>query len=143
VTALFAAHRASHGVGTLPVRGSSFAIMKALHRGELVCLVSDREVTGQGVVARFFDRPTTVPRAPAALAIRTGATVVPAFMLRTGASRFRAVFMPPVAYGDLPEEERTEGLVDRCLRVIEQQIRACPEQWCVFVPIWDPTESGS
>jgi KDO2-lipid IV(A) lauroyltransferase len=143
VTRLFAEHRASHAVGTLPVRGSSFAIMKALHRGEVVCLASDREVTGQGVVARFFDQPTRVPRAAASLAIRTGASLIPAFMLRTGPSEFRAIFQPPIAHEDLSEEERTERLVDRYLRVIERQVRSHPEQWCVFEPIWDAPEPSS
>src|SRR5687767_14744064 len=52
-------------------------LLKALRAGHVVCLVSDRDLTGDGIEVEFFGEKTTMPGGPAALALRTGAPLVP------------------------------------------------------------------
>ena len=43
----------------------------------VVCLVCDRDLAGDGVAVEFFGERTTLPAGPAALALRTGAALLP------------------------------------------------------------------
>ena len=56
-----------------PARPSSRAIKQA----HIVCLLSDRDITGSGVEVEFFGERTTLPGGPATLALRTGAALLP------------------------------------------------------------------
>ena len=44
---------------------------------EVVCLLSDRDITGSGVEVEFFGETTTLPAGPAVMALRTGCRVLP------------------------------------------------------------------
>ena len=48
------------------------AVLGALRRNQIVCLLSDRDLTGDGVEVEFFGERTTLPAGPATLALRTG-----------------------------------------------------------------------
>ena len=56
----------------------SRAVLRALRDNRIVCLLSDRDIEGDGVEVEFFGERTTLPGGPATLALRTGATLVPA-----------------------------------------------------------------
>lgn len=139
--------RRSHGVHFLPLGGSApmRAILQALRNNKIVLITADRAVQGERVEVPFFGAPAELPSGPAALAIRTGATVVGAFGWRTyranGKHPIEGSFTPLSLA--LPEEQRTDmasvmrSIVDR----MEQQIGAHPEQWVVFSPIWKNTKN--
>ncbi len=130
--------RESYGIRTLPVGpGLLQAISAALSRNEVVGLLSDRDVLGNGVWVPFFGTPARLPAGAAALSLRTGAAVLPAFTLRLPGGRYRGWFEPPltpVRTGAV----HTDILVntERITRVIEAAIRRHPEQWTVFQPVW-------
>ncbi|MHB8597545.1 MAG: lysophospholipid acyltransferase family protein [Ktedonobacteraceae bacterium] len=139
--------RRSHGVHFLPLGGSApmRAILQALRNNKIVLITADRAVQGERVEMPFFGAPAALPTGPAALATRTGATVVGAFGWRTyranGKHPIEGSFTPLSLA--LPEGQRTDmasvmrGIVDR----MEQQIGAHPEQWVVFSPIWKNTKN--
>jgi lauroyl/myristoyl acyltransferase len=53
----------------------STRILRALRDNRIVCLLSDRDLTGDGVDVEFFGERTTLPGGPATLALRTGAAL--------------------------------------------------------------------
>jgi lauroyl/myristoyl acyltransferase len=130
--------RGSQGSQILPVGpGLLRTIVEALARNELVALFSDRDVLGSGLEVRFFDAPTRLPGGAAALALRTGAAVLPGFTVRTTAGRHVMWLEPPLtltrtgdARADLPANAA------RITRVLEAAIRRYPEQWTVFQRVW-------
>ena len=140
--------RRSHGVHFLPLGGSApmRAILQALRNNKIVLITADRAVQGERVEVPFFGTPAALPSGPAALATRTGATVVGAFGWRT----YRANGKHPIEGSFTPlslalsEEQRTDmasvmrSIVDR----MEQHIGAHPEQWVVFSPIWQNTKNN-
>ncbi len=140
--------RRSHGVHFLPLGGSApmRAILQALRNNKIVLITADRAVQGERVEMPFFGTPAALPSGPAALATRTGATVVGAFGWRTyranGKHPIEGTFSPLSLA--LPEEQRTDmasvmrSIVDR----MEQHIGAHPEQWVVFSPIWQNTKNS-
>src|SRR5919199_799979 len=95
--ALLGSLRAQHGITPLPAGpGLLRAIVAALGRNEVVGLLSDRDVLGNGVEVTFFGAPTRLPGGAAGLGLRTGAVVLPAFTARQPDGRYLGWFEPPL-----------------------------------------------
>src|SRR5579863_2524858 len=77
--------RRSHGVHYLPLGGSApmRTILQALRNNKIVLITADRAVQGERAEVPFFGAQAELPTGPAALATRTGATVVGAFGWRS------------------------------------------------------------
>jgi KDO2-lipid IV(A) lauroyltransferase len=74
---------------------------------------------------------------PAMLALRTGAMLVPGFGFREKDDHFVADIWEPLALertGNLKEDLRLN--TQRVAATLEAAIRARPEQWVVFKPVW-------
>jgi KDO2-lipid IV(A) lauroyltransferase len=115
---------------------SALGIHRILRRGGILGVLADRAVTGVGERVPFFGRPALLPSVHVALAIRTGAVLMPAFAHRDG-NILRAVFEPELELprtGDRDADVR-EG-VRRWAAVLEPHIRVAPEQWSVFEAVW-------
>jgi lauroyl/myristoyl acyltransferase len=115
---------------------SALGIHRVLRRGGILGVLADRAVTGVGERVPFFGQPALLPSVHVALALRTGAVLMPAFAHRDG-NILRAVFEPELELprtGDRDADVR-EG-VRRWAAVLEPHIRAAPEQWSVFEPVW-------
>lgn len=107
------------------------AILKALRRGETVGMLIDQHIAErEGVVVPFFGRPASTVFAPALLALRSGAAILPVVIYREGRGRFCIRLgeeIPLLRTGDL----RTD-LVRNTARfnlAIEDFIRARPDHW--------------
>jgi phosphatidylinositol dimannoside acyltransferase len=135
----FVAYRELLGMEVLPADGgrSVFTTLQArLRAGGLVCLVADRDLSASGVAVNFFGEPARVPPGPAALAISTGAALVPAALSYTveGLSiRFQDEISVP-----------TEGVNRAKIAIMAQQladayaegIAARPEDWHMLQRFW-------
>ncbi len=116
---------------------SALGIGRVLRRGELVGILGDRAVTGVGERVEFFGREALLPSAHVALALRSGAALIPAFARREG-GRYIAELQPPLELertGD-PAEDVRRG-VRAFARSLERAIARAPEEWSVFEGIWD------
>ena len=121
---------------TLVYTGSAIGIHRALKRGGALGLLADRAVTGVGERVSFFGREALIPSAHVALALRTGASLIPGFARRQD-GRMRALFEPELVLrrtGD-HEADLRDG-VQRWAELLEKHVRAAPEQWSVFEAFW-------
>jgi KDO2-lipid IV(A) lauroyltransferase len=113
------------------------AVLAALGRNEVVCLVCDRDIAGGGVEVELFGERTTLPGGPATLALRTGAVLLPTAIYFTGRAGHLGVVRPPV---DLERRGRLRDDVARVTqdlaRELEVLIRRAPEQWHLLQPNW-------
>jgi KDO2-lipid IV(A) lauroyltransferase len=110
---------------------------RALKGNELLALLGDRNFSSTGLMAEFFGKPALMPKGPAALALRTGATVLPTYMVREEDDTFRLIFEKPI----YPEVSHHEGLdIERLIKgylpSIENAIGKRPGQWYVFKHFW-------
>ena len=108
----------------------------AIRRGDVVCLLSDRDVVGSGVVVEFFGERTRLPAGPALLALRTGAPLIPAAVYWRDGTR-HAIARPPL------NTSRSGGIRADVSRVVQDYaaaleglIRVAPEQWHLMSPSW-------
>ena len=112
-------------------------ILKALNSNQIVCLLADRDIIGDGVELEFFGEITTIPAGPATLALRTGAALIPCAVYFDGRTGHHAVVEPPlevVREGRLRDDVRrvTIDLAGR----LEGLIRHAPTQWHLQQPNW-------
>jgi KDO2-lipid IV(A) lauroyltransferase len=122
--------RAERGVHLHPAEGSSKALLSALRRGEVVAFVIDQHMPPKlGVAVPFFGRPASTTDAPAILAARTGAVVLPAFLFREGFERHRLWVGPEIPLGAGPRKEAVRESTARFSLAVEKVVRAHPEQW--------------
>ncbi|MEA3020129.1 MAG: phosphatidylinositol dimannoside acyltransferase [Actinomycetota bacterium] len=133
----FAEFRRSLGMTVVPLGPDvASASMRALRNNELLCLLSDRDISGGGVEVSFFGETTTLSGGAATLAMRTGAPIIPVGAYYRG-DLHHGVVRPRIPV------ERTGRLRDDVTRVtqlvaheLEALIRKAPEQWHLMQPNW-------
>jgi len=111
-------------LGRSAVRG----ISDALAANSVVALLCDLE-QGPGVPVTFFGRRAIVPGGPAALALKTGAALLPACQYAVGPSRHHIHMEPALAIG--PGDTK-ESLMQRIVDRFETFIRERPDEWYAF-----------
>jgi KDO2-lipid IV(A) lauroyltransferase len=118
-------------------------IFMALRRNEIVFLLFDRPDPNEGVPVQFFGETAYIPGGPAALALKTRATVIIGYGVRKpGNKTFRAVAEPPVEYEHLltgDKERDIQIITQEIVRRMEMVIRRNPDQWYMFREMWPRT----
>ena len=115
-------------LGRAAVRG----ITQALAANHIVALLCDLE-QGPGLTVDFFGRRATVPGGPAALALKTGAALLPACQYATPGGRHHVHLDPPVM---LHEGDTKETVMQRVIERFEHFIKERPDQWYAFRPMF-------
>ncbi|HET6318858.1 MAG TPA: lysophospholipid acyltransferase family protein [Chloroflexota bacterium] len=134
----FAQHRQRFGLRLYPASALALReLLAALRRNEVLGLITDRDVTDSGQMVRFFDAPTRFADGPAALALRTGAPILPAVAVRRADGTFDAIIEPPIDFAPSGDHKRdvlalTQAMAGR----LEYHIANHPEQWTVFQRRW-------
>ncbi len=111
--------------------------LAALRANRVVCLLSDRDITGDGVEVEFFGERTTLPAGPATLAIRAGAALLPAAAYFEPGHLHHAYVQPALSLeraGRLRED--VTRITQQLAHEFERQIRVAPEQWHLMQPNW-------
>ena len=113
------------------------AIIRRLRSNGLVGLVCDRDISGTGAEVDFFGYPTTIPAGPATLALRTGATILPAAAYFEGDGLHRGVVRPPLEVARVASlREDVQRITQALAREFEHLIALAPEQWHVLQANW-------
>jgi KDO2-lipid IV(A) lauroyltransferase len=74
-------------------KGTLRRILRTLQEGHGVAVLIDQHIMSRDAIyVDFFDRPAATTSAVAALALRTGAPVVPVFALPIGGGRIRVIY---------------------------------------------------
>jgi Kdo2-lipid IVA lauroyltransferase/acyltransferase len=111
-------------------QGAIRKVLRELAANHGVAMLIDQHLhTPDAVYVDFFRRPAATTNALAALALRTGAPVIPAFALPIDAGRYRLVYEHPV---EPPREDTPDAIRDftqRCTDVLEMYVRRHPELW--------------
>lgn len=126
-----------HSVAPVGFAGVKRAI-QTLRRGGVVALMGDRDIEGPKASLPFFGEEAMMPTGPIAVALRTGATVIPSFCIRGEQGRIDAYLEQPLELertGDMESDIRTSTL--RFLALLERRLREHPDQWVVLESIWD------
>ncbi|HEV8535778.1 MAG TPA: lysophospholipid acyltransferase family protein [Candidatus Limnocylindria bacterium] len=127
--------RGAQGFRMLPI-DSPLGMHRTLRRGGSLGFLADRAVTGVGERVPFFGREALLPSAHVALALHTGAALLPCFAWREG-RRLVARIEEPLELPDTGDRDADvhEG-VRRFAVILERYVGEHPEQWSVFERAW-------
>jgi phosphatidylinositol dimannoside acyltransferase len=141
----FVTFREGLGMEVLPASGGArpFGILaQRLRSGKIVCLPCDRDVTGSGIEVDFFGEKAKMMAGPAALAVQTGAALIPVVLWFSedgwGANIGAEIPQP----ADGTRAQKVAAMTQEMARFFEDGIRAHPYDWLmlqkVFVADLDP-----
>lgn len=115
-------------------------LWRALSRNDVLALMVDGDIFGQGVSLPFFGRDVRWPAGPGVLSKRTGAPVVSGYAKRLGGGRFQIVLEPMLD----PECFETDEAINQAIATTTQrQIAENIEQWCIFRTFWDAADADA
>ena len=111
-------------------QGTIRRVMRMLQGGHGVAVLIDQHIHGpDAVYVEFFERRAATTSAVAALALRTGAPVVPVFALPIGKGRYRLIYEHPIEPPPADADEVIREFTQRCTDVLEMYVRRHPELW--------------
>jgi KDO2-lipid IV(A) lauroyltransferase len=135
--------RREKGIGIIPMGSSVRPILRLLQQNQFAAIILDRPVEeNQGTEVTFFGRKTYVPSGPAALALKSGAAIVPGFVWYGHHDKFYGRAFRPIFPQQVKNSEREAEIsrLTQCIYdILEVMIREWPTQWYMFRQFW-PTE---
>lgn len=144
----FVDYRQGLGMEVLPLTGGANptpVLKQRLAAGKLVCLVADRDLSGNGITVDFFGEPARMPAGPAMLAALTGAELRPTHLYYTEHGWAGWISDPIPLPGTRLRDQVTAG-TQQVARFFEQQIALHPADWHMLQPFWEadlPDRSGT
>src|SRR5215469_1316871 len=145
VNCLIDSYRCRSGNRPIEKNNSARAMLRVLNEGGTVGILADQNTSvEEGVFVNFFGTPAATTTGLVRMARHTGAAVVPGFLSWDAAIRkYRLQFGPGVEMRNTEDEasDICENAA-RCNRVIEDYIRAHPEQWLWVHKRWKNRPQG-
>ena len=119
-------------------RNDTREILRRIRQGHLIAILSDQDIPKlDGVYVNFLGRLAYTPTGIVLLALKTGAPIVPMFIIRQPDGRHRITFRQPLELVRTGERNWDTLLnTIRYTNVIEEMVRAHPEQWMWFHDRW-------
>lgn len=143
IDSFFTRQRSAVGVKPLAVQRETHrdffkACLSCLERNEVLALVGDRDFFDHGIELSWFGKTLRVPTGPAAFSLKTGAPIVPGFLVREKAGDYRFILEPPIAVPQgVSRDEAVRRITQSCLDVMGKYIRQYPTQWYIFRDFWE------
>jgi Kdo2-lipid IVA lauroyltransferase/acyltransferase len=137
--------RCMHGNSVLHKDDFARGLMTAMRKGETVGILMDTNMTPpQGVFARFFGIEACTASGLAHVALKTGAAVLPGFMLwEPPEKRYVLHFGPPMEFARTGRtKEDVLAATQQCNDVLESWIRRYSDQWLWIHRRWKTRPAG-
>jgi len=121
--------RTSTGNAVIYRQGAVRRMLRELAAGRGVAVLIDQHLHTDAIYVGFFRRPAATTSALAALALRTGAPVIPVFALPMPHGRYRFIYEHPVDPPRADTPDAVREFTQRCTDVLEMYVRRHPELW--------------
>jgi len=136
----FINQRRASGINVIPLGIGIRKCFYALKRNEIVGILGDRDFSGSnGIFIDFLGKKMLIPQGPAVLSLKTGAPIVPTFIIRNEQDDcyFKFVVEEPIYPARTgAKEQDIKMLTEKMAKVIECYVRKYPKQWFVFREFW-------
>jgi len=129
--------RKRKGLIVIPLGHAARHCLNLLRENKIIALAGDRVFNATGILLDFFGLPTYLPQGPAAFSIKTGASIIPGFMIRNPNDTFKLIFEKPIEFSPSGDKAQDKiELTSKYKTIIEDYIRRYPEQWFMFRKFW-------
>jgi len=129
----FKMRRQSKGIEVVSLGSSVKQCYRGLRNNKIVALLSDREFGKSGYESDFLGRKKIIPRGAAVLALRTGAPLVPVFVIRQGLNQIKIECLPAL---DIRDNSSELDVIKKYAKIMEEYIYKYPSQWLMFREFW-------
>src|SRR3989338_1258185 len=104
--------------------------VKALRRNEILFIQLDQNFGTAGVFVNFFGRHAATATRPVVFALRTGAAIVPLFIVRQADGRHKLIIEPQVEIEKKDASDETLRYnIQKITLIIESYIKKYPQEW--------------
>lgn len=137
--------RSRFGSVTLDKTKSARKMFRVLENGELLGMMADLNVQEkEGIFVDFFGVPASTTTTIAKLALKTGASVMPAFAVWDEAKNKYVIYLEPaIEYEKTGDAEADiKKLTQAVTAVVEKFVRRYPEQWLWIHKRWNTRPKG-
>jgi KDO2-lipid IV(A) lauroyltransferase len=128
------------GQQTIPLKPVSASIKKSLnclHRNEILYIVADEQQRRGGLPVPFFGQVAYTPPGPAIFSLKTGASILPMFVLRDDDLNRTLIIKRPLQFERTKDEKKDiERLTHQFTKTIEETVRQYPTQWAWLNRRW-------
>lgn len=143
VSRAVAGSRQRVGIAVVEQSRAARPVIRALRDNFLVLLVADLVKDFRATPVRLFGRETHIPAGPAHLAVRTGAAMMPVVAVRRK-DNTSLIRCEPLLFADptCDPAEEMRRLSQAIAGYFERVIRAHPDQWYPYRPLWTAEDGG-
>jgi len=118
------------GIKIIPMGFSVRKVLEALRKNEIVAMLSDQDAGRDGVFVNFFGKYASTPKGPAIFALKTGACILPVFIVRERFERHRIFVEKPIVVEDVNgSPENIREFTQLYTSILEEYIRRFPNHW--------------
>lgn len=135
------------GMESIPVHPRKSCVARSLEclkRNGILFLQIDQNASSRDLWVDFFGWQVPTHRGPVVFSMRTGAPLIPLFMIRDDAGRHRLIIKPP--YVLVETDNREKDILHNTAKLtemIECCIREHPSQWWWFHRRWKKARRGN
>ena len=117
--------------------------LNCLRRNEILYLIADEQQRRGGIPVPFFGQKAYTAPGPAVFSLKTGAPILPMFVLRGNGIERTLVIGRPIEIERTSDEKRDiETLTAKFTEAIEEEVRRYPSQWAWLNRRWKlPTQT--
>jgi KDO2-lipid IV(A) lauroyltransferase len=135
--------RGQLGMGLIQHAGAWDRLTESIAAGRVVAFVADQDARKKGVFVPFFGRPASTHRAPALLALRTGAPFFVGGAHRIGPQQYHGWIVRLDPVDELEVKDQVNDLTRRWLAEVERRVRLFPEQYFWHHRRWKTQPTGT
>ena len=124
--------------------GTILKLAMLLRQNKVIAMLGDRYEGGKKVPVSFFGKTVLYPAGAAALALATGAPIVPAFTVLQPDGRYLSWMEAPIRVKRVAGQKTMELLTEKTQEiaaVFEKAVARYPDQWYHFFPYWERYEA--
>jgi KDO2-lipid IV(A) lauroyltransferase len=114
-------------------------VLAALRNNEIVAMLPDRDSGAEQTAVQYCGDRARFPIGPAWLAVRTGAALLPAYVVRGSDGRYTARAEAPIFAPTADPDDRraaADDLTQQLATRFEAIVSRFPDQWYNFFPSW-------
>jgi len=122
---------------------SGLEIMGILRENGIVAMIGDKDFFGTGRTTVFFNRRISFPVGPVVMAMKSGAALIPSFVIRKSDGKYLGILEEPVPLDTGSNwKNHIDGNIEKTARIFEKYIRRYPSQWYCPDPIAGKETAG-
>ncbi|MGB9736044.1 MAG: lysophospholipid acyltransferase family protein [bacterium] len=124
--------RRSAGIEVVRPRNAVFKLLRSLKQGKTIAMLLDQNtLRHEAVFVNFFGRPAATQYAMALMALKTGAAVVPGYIMKNHVRGGYIIrYEKPIFVDDVKDREKAViELTQQFTTILETHIKRAPGQW--------------